>query len=64
MKGSEKAVGGGFPVVQWLRLSQVESEDPTCLTAKSPNINRHNIITKSVKTFKTIYIKKEKKILI
>lgn len=25
MKGSEKAMGGGFPVVQWLRLSQVES---------------------------------------
>lgn len=51
MKGSEKAVGGVFPVVQWLRLSQVESEDPTCLTAKSPNIKQTQYYNKVSKDF-------------
>ena len=51
MKGSEKAVGGGFPAVQWLRLSQVESEDPTCLAAQSPNIKQTEYYNKVSKDF-------------
>ena len=60
---------GTFLVVHWLRLclsmqrvqvrSQVRELDPTCLVAKKPrNVEQISTVADSIKTLKTVYIKK------
>ena len=66
----KKQASWGFLVVHWLRLclsvqgvrvrSLVRELDPTCLVAKKPkNVEQISTVADSIKTLKTVYIKKK-----